>query len=495
MTKIIWGLSANSHNAALAAFTLKNNSLELGFASHAERFSRIKNDPHLNSELINYAIETVGYPNSVVWYERPFQKTLRQFRAGQGWRYSENNIKQYLKNYQLDVPIKYVSHHHSHAANGYFTSGFDRATIVVIDSIGEWDTLSIWTARGSRLRKQWTQSYPHSIGLWYSAMTDRIGLKPNEDEYILMGMAAYGNPYRFYKEIKDTFIKRMPDDDAPTVLFKQNLHQGCKHWRPDLVTEQDHFDIAASVQMLYEDMLDGILKFVTEYSPNNNLVLSGGTAMNCSANSIAYRYFDRVHIPVDPTDAGSAIGAVLATTRQQIDFRRPYTGYNIDRPYADSDIIAALLSEGIVGLANGAAEFGARALGNRSLLADPRGSDIKQRVNTIKQRQQFRPFAPVILEEHADQYFQGITGPHMQYTARCRYPEQFPAVVHHDGTSRVQTVGEKDNPRFRKLLDRWYRETGCPMLLNTSLNIKGEPIVNTWEDALAFSNTYGVKVF
>lgn len=136
-----------------------------------------------------------------------------------------------------------------------------------------------------------------------------------------------------------------------------------------------------------------------------------------------------------------------------------------------------------------------RASGNRSLLADPRGTEIKDRVNDIKKRQRFRPFAPAILEEHAEQYFEGVTGPYMQFTSRCRYPEQYPAIVHKDGTSRVQTVGKQDNPGFRALLEQWYADTGCPMLLNTSLNIKGKPIVNTVQHAKDFEKLYGVKVW
>ena len=146
-------------------------------------------------------------------------------------------------------------------------------------------------------------------------------------------------------------------------------------------------------------------------------------------------------------------------------------------------------------MGNGRAEFGPRALGNRSLLADPRGSDIKDRVNDIKQRQQFRPFAPVILEEYAEQYFEGAVGPYMQYTARCRDPKSYPAIVHADGTSRVQTVAKGDRSGIRLLLERWFEETGCPMLLNTSLNIKGMPMVNDEQDAHDFAQHYGIKVF
>jgi carbamoyltransferase len=207
------------------------------------------------------------------------------------------------------------------------------------------------------------------------------------------------------------------------------------------------------------------------------------------------KYFDNVWIMPDPGDAGSAIGSVLAYYKKHIKWTGPYLGHNIEGEYPVENVIQELLSTGLCGVASGPAEFGPRAFGNRSLLADPRGTDIKYRVNEIKQRQQFRPFAPAILEEHAGDYFEGCTGPYMQFTAQCRFPELYPAIVHADGTSRVQTVGSKDNPGFRRLLEQWYATTGCPMLLNTSLNIKGQPIVNTVEDAVEFEKYYGVKVF
>lgn len=171
-----------------------------------------------------------------------------------------------------------------------------------------------------------------------------------------------------------------------------------------------------------------------------------------------------------------------------------YTGYNIEGEYPVEEVLHELLTTGICGVASGRAEFGPRAFGNRSLLADPRGTDIKDRVNTIKRRQKFRPFAPAVLEEHASTYFDGYVSPFMQYTATCTDPG-LPAIVHGDGTSRVQTVSANQSVGFRKLLERWYEETGCPILLNTSLNIKGKPMVNTVEDAVEFEQHYGVKVF
>ena len=493
---ITWGISANSHDAALAVF--KDNKLL--FASQAERYSGIKNDPHLNDKLID-AAKKYGLPDKVVWYERPLKKTFRQLFAGQGWNYAENNIKKYLSRFGINVPISYVDHHLSHAAAGYYTSNFRDATVVCVDSIGEWETLTVWKAKGRVLKKVLTQGYPHSIGLWYSAMTQRVGLKPNEDEYILMGMAAYGDPTRLYSEVRDMVIVNHNDelfaraDEVPFIHFKQNHHRGCLDWRPDLTTEQDMYDIAAATQMVYEELLDNILLWASDNTPSRNLVLMGGCALNCSANHLGYKYFNNVWIMPNPGDAGSAVGAVLAKTKHHIRWVDSFLGHNIPGDYPVKQLLEELQTTGIVGVANGRAEYGPRALGNRSLLADPRGADIKDRVNAIKQRQQFRPFAPAILAEYAHDYFEGAFGPYMQYTARCKYPELFPAIVHADGTSRVQTVTRKNNPGLRALLEEWYQLTGCPMLLNTSLNIKGKPMVNDENDAKEFALHYGVKVY
>ena len=481
---ISWGISANSHDAALAVFS--KDGLE--FASHSERFSGVKNDPHLNKEIINYARQW-GEPNEIIWYERPFRKTLRQLRAGQGFNFRENNIKKYLKSYGIHVPVRFVSHHHSHAAAGYYTSPFREATVVCIDSIGEFETLTIWQGKGDQLKKIYSQKYPHSVGLWYSAMTQRIGLKPNEDEYILMGMAAYGKPNRLWNDMYEMFDYV----DGAEIRYKNNLHRGCKNWKPELTTEQDMFDIAAATQKTYEFTLEQILEWASKNTKSKNLVLMGGCALNCSANHLAYKYFDDVWIMPNPGDAGSAIGSVLAHKKEHMPIDHAYLGYNIEGDYPVEEAISELKKTGIVGVANGRAEFGPRAFGNRSLLADPRGTDIKRRVNDIKQRQQFRPFAPVVLAEHAGDNFEGYYNNFMQFTAECKHPDLYPAITHVDGTSRVQTV-EADGSGIRRLLERWYEETGCPMLLNTSLNIKGKPIVNDLTDAQEFAIMYNVKV-
>ena len=494
---ITWGISANSHDAALAVFT--DDGLE--FASHSERFSGVKNDAHLNKEIVNYARQW-GEPNEVIWYERPGLKTLRQFRAGQGLRLGENNISRYLGSYGIHAPIRYTDHHLAHAAAGFYTSPFTEATVVCIDSIGEFDTLTIWNAdKETGLKRIYRQTYPHSVGLWYSAFTQRLGLKPQEDEYILMGMAAYGDPLRFFNEILHEFFHPIDHDsfkqmffNKPTIKLKHNLHRGCSWWRPDLTTEQDMFDIAAATQAVYSYLLKYISNWARWKSPSGNLVLMGGCALNCSANGSIKSDWNDMYIMPNPGDAGSAIGCVLAHKKQHMPMPHMYTGYNIEGEYPVEEVLHELLTTGICGVASGRAEFGPRAFGNRSLLADPRGTDIKDRVNTIKQRQKFRPFAPAVLEEHASTYFDGYVSPFMQYTATCTDPG-LPAIVHGDGTSRVQTVSANQSVGFRKLLERWYEETGCPMLLNTSLNIKGMPMVNNEQDARDFAWHYGVKVF
>jgi len=487
---ITWGISGNSHDAAIAVFVDEH----LVFASHSERFSGIKNDRDLCRDLV-MAAKQYGNPDRVYWYERPFLKSLRQWYAGQGWKGKDNDIEIYLARYEIHAPVEYVDHHLSHAAGGYFTSPYTDACILVIDAIGEWDTATIWEANGNKLKKKWSLRYPNSVGLFYSAMTQRVGLKPNEDEYILMGMAAYGEKQKLSYGMSRDFI-----DNYDSLKFVRSCHRGVMDWRPDLIVK-DSFDIAAATQEVYEEYFRSILIKAVRLTKSRNLVLMGGCALNCSANRLTGQYFDSTWIMPNPGDAGSAIGAVLAKHPSwRIDPKHftPYLGYDMGSRSTNEEIVEYIKENKICGLARGPAEFGPRALGNRSLLADPRGEDIKDKVNAIKQRQEFRPFAPAILEEFVHQFFDMPRGwdnsRYMQVVAGCRYPELYPAIVHRDGTSRVQTVPDDGSP-FRKLLELWYKETGCPMLLNTSLNIKGQPMVNNHTDAKNFESHYGVKVF
>lgn len=489
---ITWGWSGMSHDAALAVFKKR----KLVFASHSERYSRVKNDEYLNQQIIDDALQ-YGSPDEIYFYENPLLKKTRQLYSGQYNLLLSPSPKSYLKKFGINTKIKVGQHHRSHAAAGYYTSKFKDAAILCLDSIGEWETFTIWHGKNNNLNKIYSQSYPNSVGLWYSAMTQRLKLKPQEHEYILMGMAALGDYQKYYKDIKTDFFKKFPNSKDPSVLFKQNLHKGCLSWKPNLKSEQDYYDIAAATQKIYEEIFENILIWMKSNIHSSNLVLMGGCALNCVANSLSFNHYNDVWIMPNPGDAGSAIGCVLSNWNEHIEFSGAYLGHNIEGRYPIDNIIKKLESDKITAVASGKSEFGPRALGNRSILADPRGKTVKDRVNKIKHREPFRPFAPVILEEYVSEYFdvkKNFKSPYMQYTVKCLNPKKFPAIVHYDNTSRVQTVNKKDHLELYKLLSIWYKKTGCTMLLNTSLNIKGEPLVNTKEDALRWSKKYGVEI-
>lgn len=492
---IMWGWTGMSHDASLAVF----DKDQLVFAAHSERYSRIKNDKNLHHDLLAEALE-FGTPDKIYFYENTFLKKTRQLYAGQYTLLGKESPTTYMRKFFPQAPKSTsVSHHLGHAAAGYYTHPFavDDTAVLVLDSIGEWDTVSIWHGKDNQLKKLWSQRYPHSVGIWYSAMTQRIGLKPQEHEYILMGMAAIGDPDRYYELVKMDFVEKMPSLLDPRTLFKRNCHRGCLDWRTDLNSVQDLADIAAATQRIYEEIFERYVMIAVDKTKCSNLILMGGCTLNCVANPIAYKYFEDVWIMPNPGDAGSAVGCVLAKTQKRISFDTAFTGHKITGKYPTEKVISELKTKKITAVAAGRSEFGPRALGNRSILADPRGRTVKDRVNKIKQREAFRPFAPMILEEHAHEYFkmpkQLTSTPFMQFVVMCREPEKYPAIVHYDNTSRVQTVGKNAGP-VRELLEAWYAETGCPMLLNTSLNIKGEPLVNTREDAERWTEQYGVEV-
>lgn len=493
--KYFLGISAGFHDAAASVI---NSCGDIEFAAHSERYSRRKNDheldPLLITQLRNWRYDTIAF------YERPWMHNLQQIVSGQhqfsAWT-QRGAIQQHLHGSQ-SVPgqetatLRAFPHHLSHAAAGFQTSPFDTAAVVVIDAIGELDTVSIYRAwydhaGDAQYVRCWRQLYPHSLGLFYSAMTERVGLRAGDEEYITMGMSAYGNNKRA-PEMMAAFWQ-----DWYRAQTKHNLHAGVGDmWQDDRAE-----DIAACAQTVIERIMRNIMMQARQITGDSNLVYMGGVALNCLANRGLGDYFDRIWIMPNPGDAGSSLGAAALAYGKRLNWQDAYLGHNIQGDYPVSDLIHHLETTGIVGVASGRAEFGPRALGNRSLLADPRGSDIKDRVNNIKQRQQFRPFAPVILEEHVNRYFEmprNVTAsPYMQFVMRCRRPDLFPAICHVDRTSRVQTV-PPNRSGIRKLLEAWYAKAGCPMLLNTSLNVRGEPMVNTREDADRFEQTYGVPV-
>ena len=237
------------------------------------------------------------------------------------------------------------------------------------------------------------------------------------------------------------------------------------------------------------------MNYAKKITKKNNLVFMGGCALNCSANTKLWNIFDDIWIMPNPGDAGSSLGAAAALYGKHINWQNPYLGYSISEKYPVDKIFSEILINKFAAVASGRAEFGPRSLGNRSILADPRDPNIKNEINKIKKRELFRPFAPVVLEEHASNWFDmKYTSPYMQYTAKCLKPNLIPSVVHFDGTSRVQTVNKKQHPGLHELLTKWYNITSVPVLLNTSLNIKGQPILNDKKDIKDWENVYKSKI-
>ena len=486
------GVSCGFHDAGLS---LIGNNGELLFAGHSERYSKHKHDSDLCTSIVKDAFHYLTDDYSIHYYEKPWLKALRQLRAGQklGPFSPKKIIGAAVMEEFGNRSVKTHGHHLCHAAAGFQTSPYNDATVVVIDAIGELDCITIWDARYddngiAKYKKLYSKKYPNSLGLMYSSLTAYVGLRPMDEEYILMGMAAYGEPIH-YNKFKEDFL-----EDETTLDFKRNLHIRLED---DYLSGADHMNIAASAQVFIEQLIRTIMIKSRVLGCSNNLVYGGGVALNCLANRMLGNFYDNIWIMPNPGDAGNSLGAAALGYGKKIQWVDAFLGHNIKGDYPVEAVIQELETNKMVGVANGRAEFGPRALGNRSLLADPRGPEIKDKVNEIKRRQKFRPFAPVILEEHVDQYFimpHGWTDSrYMQVIATCRHPDLYPAIVHHDGTSRVQTV-PKDRSGIRQLLEAWYAKTGCPMLLNTSLNIRGEPMVNDRFDADRFQTLYNLKV-
>ena len=475
---IILGINETSHDASVSL--IKDG--DILFAGHAERYSKQKNDWYTNIDLINDAIQ-YGFPDKIAYYENPLLKASRLLlKGGNGNWKPQQNIKDI---FNKSLPVKYFKHHYSHACAGYYTSKFNDAVIVVLDSIGEWNTSTIWTGEGDKIKLKHKQNYPFSFGLFYSAFTQLVGLKPNEEEYIFMGMAGYGDSDKYLSKVNNYF---------PSINNqKYNFHKGITDW--GWVTEQDKFDIAAAVQKVYEIRLMEFMQYAKKLTGKENLVFMGGCALNCSANTKLWKIFKDIWIMPNPGDAGSSLGAAAALYGKHLNWQSPYLGYDLKGEYPVDDIIKGIKINGVAAVAFGRAEYGPRALGNRSILADPRDPNIKNKVNLIKQRELFRPFAPVVLEEFASEWFDmNFTSPYMQYAVKCKYPEKVPSVVHIDGTSRVQTINKEQHPGLHMVLRKFYWDTGVPMLLNTSLNIKGQPLLNDKNDIINWEMTYNSKV-
>jgi carbamoyltransferase len=301
---ILWGINALNHGSSLTVFSGENLAIH-------ETCETDELDPRLIHRAFNY-----GGPCRVYWYERPLLKKLRQITAGQFDRAFDLSVlpKNYLKRINIKyAPITYTPHHGSHAAAGYYTSPFKDAAIIVLDAIGEFECASIWEGRGDRIRKVWGRDYPHSLGLFYSAFTDLIGLTPNRDESIFQAMADQGDPHRYFHEIKKYF--------HGTIILNYNFHKGVRNWQHEIKHDQDRYDIAAAVQAVFEEQLNCIMIEARTMIDSRNLVYMGGCAFNSKANRLIEDRWKNVWSLSNPGDASSSLGAVLYHTKQRVELR------------------------------------------------------------------------------------------------------------------------------------------------------------------------------
>ena len=441
----------------------------------------------------------------------------------------KEEIKKHLGDYR--GKIYFPEHHMSHAAYTFFTSPFDEAAILTVDGVGEWTTTSYGSAKNTKIKLTADIRWPHSLGMFYSAFTYYLGFKVNEGEYKLMGLSSYGKP-KYYDLIMDKLIDVKDDGSLrlnmkyfaftwDKVMVNEKFQElfGIPRRTEDTKTEQIHLDIGASAQLVLEEVLLKMVNHLYEKTKLSNLCLGGGVALNGVAN---YRIlkegpFDKMHIPPSPGDGGSAVGCaayayysilnnerIIENDAAKMIANNVYVGpqYSNDEiksfletykiPYQKyerqellQNTAKLIADQNVVGWYQGRAEWGPRALGNRSILADPRNAKMKDILNEkIKHRESFRPFAPSILEEHTSEYFElDIPSPYMLLVAKVKKPDKIPAVTHVDGTGRLQTVSKKANPLYYDLINEFYKLTRVPVIVNTSMNVRGEPIVNTPEQA------------
>ena len=494
------------------------------------------------AKIIPSEIDSVAfYDKSVLKFERlldnylavsprglfSFLDTIPKWLHKRLW--IKNDITKLLKGFKGD--IIFPEHHMSHAAHTFYTSPFDESAILTVDGVGEWTTASFGYAKNNSIKLTNDIRWPHSLGLFYSAFTYFLGFRVNEGEYKLMGLSAYGKP-KYYDLILDNLIDVKKDGSIHLDMSYFAFHYdkvmtndrfaklfGISPRKKDEKAEQIHFDIGASAQKILEDILLKMVNHVYEKFKMKNLCLGGGVALNGVAN---YRIlkessFDNIHIPPSPGDGGSAVGCaqylyhihhnnqrIVEKDMGKIIRENVYVGtsYHDEKitEFLDSKKIsyerfertellkktAQLIADGnIVGWYQGKMEWGPRALGCRSILADPRKAEMKDILNEkIKHRESFRPFAPSILEEYVSEYFEiDRSSPYMLIVVPVKKPEKIPAVTHVDGTGRLQTVNKDANPLYYDLISEFYKITGIPVIINTSMNVMGEPIVNTPEQA------------
>ncbi len=525
----ILGISCFYHDSA--ACLIKDN--EVMSAAQEERFTRIKHDKSFPTNAINYCLDHAGigindidiiafYEDSELKWDR-IKQTGKKFKLYSDWWFGKRNIKKVIrKTLDYKGTIVNFNHHASHAGSAFLTSPFEEAKILTMDGVGEWDTATIgYGFQGKISNLKQVMKFPNSIGLFYSAFTYFLGFKVNSGEYKVMGLAPYGEPC--YKEIiesiiiKDGGLNQEYFDyvSGNTMLNKKFYKLFGDRREPETELTQRHFNMAASIQAVTEDWILKLAnKAYRDGIETKNLCMAGGVALNCLANSriLKESKFENVWIQPAAGDAGGALGCAMLAAGLKKYFRKYYLGPEYDDEYIRmfltpkkknwikyfksnrAGIIAKHLADGkIIGLFQGRMEFGPRALGNRSILADPRPKDMQDRINkAVKIREAFRPFAPSVLADKMNDYFDTELkeSPYMLFTADALYPEDIPAVIHVNNTSRLHTVTREDNPRYYDIIKEFENLTGIPMVLNTSFNVRGEPIVCSPEDAYkCFMNT------
>ena len=539
---IILGISSFYHDAA-AAIVRDGNLLA---AAQEERFTRKKHDQEFPRNAIDFCLEyariQVEDIDYVAFYDKPFvkfdrilqtyiatwPKGLPSFlKAMPLWIKQKIWIPQTIRNeMDYDGSILFAEHHISHAASAFLVSPFEEAAILTTDGVGEWDTTTYGVGRGTDITILKSIGFPHSLGLFYSAFTYYLGFKVNSAEYKVMGLAPYGEP-RFYDLIMRNLVNVSEDGSFNLNMRYFTYEHGLRMTgkkinslfgqpvrEPESALTQFHKDVAASLQKVTDTIMVRMARHVERETGMKNLCMAGGVALNCVSNSriLEETSFHDVFVQPAAGDAGGAVGAAFYIYNTILGNRRVYRMNHIFLgPEYSDDQIETLLREKnmnsrrlsrkelleetsrliagqkVVGWFQGRMEFGPRALGNRSIIADARNPKNQSVVNLkIKFRESFRPFAPAVLEERMPEYFDfDRPAPFMLFVANVR-PEKrvIPAVTHLDGSARLQTVSREQNALFYDLISEFDRQTGCPVIINTSFNVRGEPIVRTPQEAL-----------
>ena len=542
----IIGISCFYHDSA--ATLVKDG--EMVAAVEEERFTRQKHDNSFPANSVEYCLERAELDiediDKVVFYEKPIKKFDRILETAavefpRGYRFFSEVLPEWLgtklrlrkklrKEIDYTGDVEFMEHHRSHAASAFYPSPFAEAAILTVDGVGEWKTNQMFSADDSGITPLKHIDFPDSLGLLYSAITSYLGFMVNNDEYKVMGLAAYGEPG--YREEFDTLISvnedgsySMNQDFFGYTYSKQmwgekmeDLLGGPRKEGEELT--QRHKDIAATLQQTLEKVLLKQIDHLYELTDTENLCMAGGVALNSAANGRIRKEMPFENIWIQPAagDDGGALGAALERSEADYEMENVYLGPEYSkaemrkvldqsdvsyREKSEDEIteeVAERLSSGeVIALYHGRLEWGPRALGNRSILADPRREEMIDTVNgKVKFRESFRPFAPTVLEDQAPKYFD-IEGesPYMLFVFDVEESKKqdIPAVTHVDDTSRIQTLVEDKNPFYYSIIDRFGEKTGIPIVLNTSFNLKGMPIVNRPEEAVKVLKESGLDAF